>query len=185
MLSPYMRNKYVHYFGLWDHDGDYVIGLEDFVQLLERMAKLTNLPEDSQQYKLLYEATVELWTGIQQFADTNNDNHITLEEWLVYSEALLPLLKPMAEANIPTPMGDYIFRFMDKNGDGVIEVDTWRAFTYAWGIQDIPEEHFDWLDTNQDGKITYAEFSSLLYVWALSEDSTETGNLLFGRFNLI
>ena len=76
-------------------------------------------------------------------------------------------------------------KLMDKNGDGVIEVDAWRAFTYAWGIHDAPEEHFSWLDIDHDGKITYAEFSSLLYVWALSEDSTETGNLLFGSFNFV
>jgi Ca2+-binding EF-hand superfamily protein len=182
MLNDFQHFKFTHYFYLWDSDKTGFLTLESFSQLFKRMVELKSLTPDMPEYQTLQQNTTEIWSGIQQYADKDQDGKVSLAEFLVYCENALPLFKQMAATNAPTPMGHAIFTLMDSDFDGEVGLEDWGAFLQAWGIDENIEEHFALMDANGDGKISYDEFTRLCYVWSYSDTPRDIGNFLFGRF---
>jgi Ca2+-binding EF-hand superfamily protein len=182
MLNDFQHYKFTHYFYLWDSEKSGFLTLENFAQLFNRIIVLKSLTPDMPEYQTLQQNTSEIWDGIVQYADTNNDGKVSLAEFLVYCEHALPHFKQMAATNAPTPMGHAIFTLMDTDYDGEVVAEDWGAFLQAWGIVEDAAEHFALMDVNGDGKISYDEFTRLCYVWGYSDTPKDIGNFLFGRF---
>ena len=70
-----------------------------------------------------------------------------------------PAAAPAAEAKVHhTP--EEAFKMLDKNNDGSISLDEFKASPRGQKDATKAEEHFKKLDTNSDGKVTLEEFKA-------------------------
>ena len=72
------------------------------------------------------------------------------------------------------------FRMYDKNGDGHLDLEEFRASK----VPD-PDKRFNEIDTNKDGRVDYAEFLGAATKWFKVSDTDRDGHLDRAEFNAV
>ncbi|KAK0179679.1 hypothetical protein PV327_005410 [Microctonus hyperodae] len=172
--SPFWRQKMRTLHSHLDVNKDGVISYDDFMLLAERFANLGHLtPEAKEEFqKVLSDMWEEQWGEISPY------NLVGVEKYLEEMHHVLndSSLKRKCHHFLP-----FLFKAVDKDGDGEISVEEFKLF---FKCLDINNDHavisFTFIDVNEDGKITQDEFVTLGRDFFLSEDHTRPSKHFWG-----
>ena len=185
-LSEIQIQKLTLKFELLDNDGNGTIEYDDFKRVLELLADIRGLAEDSADYAALEGTNRALWHALEDFCDANGDGRISLKEWLDYhSNALfyereflsvIPGFDTTVEA-----MAEFFYQLLDGDGDGEVSAQDYFEFCLAHGVEEAEAQaNFMRLDLNGDGKLSKDEVQKLVAEFYQSEDPSAPGNWFFG-----
>lgn len=179
MLSDLQLHKLPQLFAAYDADGDGVIQLRDFQQLLDQFAAFRDWKPGSPQYQQLQDRLHSRWKHMQTFADEDDDGRVTLTEWLAYIEAVLH--DPDAFEVELAGVAGAVFGVFDVDGDGAISSEELRALYRGLGLGlGNAEAMWQRLDMEPGERMTKERFLDLFEDFLTSPDAEAPGNWLFG-----
>ncbi|KAG8042604.1 hypothetical protein G9C98_005238 [Cotesia typhae] len=172
--SVFWRRKMRTLHSHLDVNKDGVISYEDFMLLADRFADIGHLtPEAKKEFqKVLSDMWQEQWGEISPY------NLVGVEQYLEEMHHVLndTSLKRKCHHFLP-----FLFKAVDKDGDGEISVEEYKLF---FKCLDIDNDHavisFAHIDQNEDGKITETEFMRLGREFFLTEDHTKPSKHFWG-----
>lgn len=180
MLGELRTRKLTHFFNVMDHDRDGRVTREDLERVAGNLATLRGLAEDSAEYASFRVGFDSYAVGL--LAGAGGPGGLTLDAWLSYNAQLLAdEARFEATASLAAAA---MFALMDANGDGVINLDEYRQWMSAWGIDpdDHADEVFGKLDLNGDGTLSRGEVLGLVRDFFYSDDPDAPGNWALGPF---
>ncbi|ESO89769.1 hypothetical protein LOTGIDRAFT_204304 [Lottia gigantea] len=183
-LTDFQKRKVMAVFTtLYDTNKDGVIEKCDFEEAAQKICSLHHWKQGGDRYKSAEKTLASIWDGLRKFADKDQDQKITKEEWLVMWEDCLK--------NISSGKGfpdwqkhymEFMFLANDTSGDGFIDKEEYVTIYKVFGM---PEENssaaFDQLAKGTEGKISWEEFESLWTEYFTSDNPSARGNFLFGQ----
>lgn len=178
MLTEFQQRKLSNLFAIHDLDHDGALRRDDYVEYTRRLAAERGLPPGSAKHDELLSKFLGFWNALNQGADANGDNRVTLPEWLTFFDRMLTARNATVDLR---PIGDSVFGMLDKNGDGVITIEEYRWLFSSGGVSPaLADDSFRRIDVDRDGRVTPSELSSHLSEFFLSNDPAAPGNWLFG-----
>lgn len=179
MLTDLQKRKLVTLFSVYDANNSGVLDQNDFEQTVQKLAQLRDWQQGSSEYNELHTKYMLYWQGLQDIADQNRDEKVSLEEWFIYHDKLLS-----PEGNFEEVIGsltDLIFNLFNPDGSGKTTPQQWEEFFVVYNIPRLYVEYiFPRLDLNNDGTLSKDEVLELLHQFYFSDDLEAPGNLLFG-----
>jgi juvenile hormone diol kinase len=169
--------KRAHLFHLLDLDGNGFIERADFDHVVQKYAQFAGWGPDSKLYEAYRGYVMGVWDALSAGADTDHSGSVSPTEFIALFSQLESFPDQVAE------MATRAFDVLDRDGDGTISLEEYRAFREAYGVDNADAaEHFARLDANNDSLISRAEFTVLMKDFFLSDDPEAPGSLLFGDF---
>ena len=183
MLSDLQERKLTRYFQVYDIDDDGQIAPSDFERVIENVRILRGASESSPAGNGLRSAFMSLWTALRDFADSDRDGGVDLDEWLAYWQvALEDDARYEAEVEAIT---DHLFAVFDIDEDGEIGSDEFVDFYGVFGLESsLARSVFVELDANSDGIISREELLEIDRQFYRSDDPGLPGNMLFGPYGM-
>jgi len=180
MLTALQQKKVTLLFHFWDYDKSGALERKDYAAVGERMAAERGWAPGSPEYVYLNQKLMEDWEEAQRFADTNNDNKISLDEWLVFCDHFIND-EAMYQVTV-TNIAGAIIEAVDGDGDGRIVPAEWATVfrVYGWQDETTALETFRLLDRDGDGLVTKEELLATLDDFFMSDDPNEPSNFMFG-----
>ncbi|MFG2476290.1 EF-hand domain-containing protein [Streptomyces fagopyri] len=177
MASTFQERKLKGMFAAFDADGDGYLREDDFTALVARWSRLPAVGPGTQLRARVETLLMAWWDALLEAGDANGDGTVDLGELLT----LVDRLPTMAEA--VTATADTVFDAVDANGDGRISPEEHRRLVETWNGQPVDMTGvFELLDPHGDGHLGREDFASLWHQFWTSDDPTEPGNWLCGRF---
>ncbi|XP_052817877.1 calexcitin-2-like [Mya arenaria] len=179
-LSNFQENKISKLFTmLYDSNNDGVIEKRDFDIYLQKVSQVLGWKSDSEKYLKAQETLNTVWDGLKEYADTDKDAKITLEEWL---RMWRDCLKDIEAGEFPAWQKKYMdlmFDVNDMSGDELIDMEEYKTFLTQFGVsQDECSVAFSKISGGSD--ITREQFASLWRGYLTSNDKEAAANFLFG-----
>lgn len=182
MLSDFRKKKIEKLFWFWDADDNQSLEKKDYALVGEKLAKERNWAVGSPEYDYLMNKLMEDWAEAEKFADTNKDNKISLDEWLVFCDAFT-MDKDMYLVTV-TNVAAAIFDACDVDNNGILEDHEWRLLFRIYGkTNENADESFVIITENGKHKLDKTRVLSLLDEFFNSEDENSIGNFFFGKLN--
>ena len=178
MLTDLQTRKLTRMFNAFDADHSGYLEYADLEALLINLAQLTGMAAGSPEYEQVQSGLRTRWEHIRQFADTNRDERVMLDEWLAYFSELVQ--SPDKLEHDWVSVASLIARQMDRDGDGLISFEE-----FATLHTNLDTDHrvvFQRFDLNGDGYISGDEIPELFRQFFLSDDPDAPGNLWYGSF---
>ena len=97
MLGELQRKKLERKFHVFDADSDGFVKRADFDIIIENLLKLRGLTAESDAGRSVADQYIDYWMTLQRFADANQDNQVSLDEWMDYHDAALEFEKVLEE----------------------------------------------------------------------------------------
>ncbi|AOX01822.1 hypothetical protein BJP34_22425 [Moorena producens PAL-8-15-08-1] len=181
MLSELQQRKLTRLFNLYDQQTNGVLTQADFERITDNLAAIRGWTPGSPYYDNLLAIYMRIWNGVQKFTDQNQDQQVTLDEWLTYHENVLSDTEGN-EAVVNAKAAGIIF-LLDSDKDDKVTLEEYRQFFQAYGIDDSQiEEIFGRFDQNNDGYIDKQEILDLVTEFYYSQDPEAPGNWIFGSY---
>ncbi|NEP49144.1 MAG: hypothetical protein F6K65_10085 [Moorea sp. SIO3C2] len=180
MLTELQKQKFPRLFEMYDADNNGFIEQADFERFLETYSQLRSWEPGSPNYNSFQSKLMSRWDSMQKFADTNRDNRISLEEWLVYIENILND-QDAYEAEIKGIAG-FVFSVFDTNGDEQLDLEEYRQWYRTASLdENYANEVFKRLNLKDDESISKEKHIELIDEFFRSEDPEAPGNFVFGQ----
>jgi hypothetical protein len=182
MLSELKQRKMARVFKVLDGDRNNFVDWADLERIVRRLTEAKGLEAGSSEFNAIWDRYMAYWQNIQQGADTNHDQRISLEEWMAAHTALL---SSNAEVNYEAfikPLVEVILEAVDLDNDGRNTRDDYRLFYKIYDIEDSPEEWMVRFFPPEKASLSRGEVEALVREFYLSEEETEPGNWVFGPF---
>lgn len=183
MLSELQKRKFTRLFKLYDLDKDGVLQQADFEQFAANVARVgnPNAPADCQeQLRAMY---IKQWQQVQQAADVDRNNTVSLAEWLQHHDALVNT--PGMIQAIPINMLNGFYALWEVVDPGVGRLTTERRYQMFFaGFNEDPAAAaatFKLLDLDGDGVLSEAEVTQRIVEY-FGDDPNAAGNWLVGEF---
>ena len=184
MLTTAQKEKLTQVFRIWDTSDNGFLELEDWETIAKRHAELDGFATDSPEYKEMLALFTAIWNVIRNFADTDRDQRVSLDEFLTYAEDEFGDVEEVAYDKLPDRqrgMFEVILKWTDRDEDGRIGYDDYASWLSAWlGHEVSPKQAFERLDADGDGYISIDEMRQHIAEFVLSDDPNAAGNRLFG-----
>lgn len=182
MLSGLQQRKLAKLFAVYDIDKNGVLQESDYQRLVKSLSDLQGWQPGSPGYDKLHDNFVKnIWSHVQEHADTDRDNQVTMREWFDYHEQMLAS-KESYESDVATRAA-LVFEALDVDGNGEYTVEDFARFYRAYGIDEsLAEATFRKLDRNGNGELSPDEIQPLCWEFYYSEESEAPGNYFFGPF---
>lgn len=180
MLTTFQQKKITKLFKFWDANGNGVLDQQDYEGVAERLSAERGWAPGTDKYNFLRQRLIEDWNEAKKFADTNNDDKISLEEWLVFCETFMND-KEMYKITV-TNVADAIIDGVDIDENGLIEQNEWELLFKIYGKQkDEATYAYGVMSENGTVDIDKAKVLSLLDDFFYSNDEAAKGNYMFGK----
>ena len=181
MLTELQTRKLTRLFGLYDVKGKGVIEREDYELVAHNTAIALSHQPGSQEYALLHTEYMASWDNLQQLADSDNDNQLTLTEFLNGYESLMADKERFA--GVIMGLVKTTLRLQDTNNDGKVSAEEHRAYMNAFNVAPAEiAETFRRLDRDGDGFLTTEEMVLNTEEFFLSDNPQAPGNWLVGSY---
>jgi juvenile hormone diol kinase len=182
VLSEFQKQKLQRYFRTYDIDNSGFIDITDIQRLLNQYAQILNWSLNSPEYSTLESNFMSRWEHILSFSDTNRDNKISWDEWLVYIDNLVSDPQSQVYAVEIAGITSSVFRMFDLDGDERLSLNEYRLLFKAADIdENIANEIFSKLNLNDDDYISKQQCLELIDQFFCSQDPEAPGNLVFGK----
>lgn len=180
MLSTFRQQKIKKLFWFWDADQNGFLEKNDYALVGEKLSQERGWAVGSPEYTFLMNKLMEDWAEAEKFADTNRDNKISIEEWLVFCD-VFTMDKDMYAITVSNVAGA-IFDACDIDNNSILEEHEWRLLFRIYGkTNENADEAFEILTRNRSQKLTRDEVLSLLDEFFYAEDESAIGNSFFGK----
>jgi EF hand len=178
-LTQLQERKLTNFFRICDTDKDGLVRRDDHLAIVERACTVRGYKCGTDAYVTFHTKLWRIWERLARFADTDDDQAVTLEEWLRYFDGVINGA-PEVTAVIAAGVG-YMLEMVDLDGDERLNPSEYRALLWVYRIdQQLAEQNFRRLDLNGDGFITKTELLQLFQEWFLGSDPNAPGNHLWG-----
>jgi len=181
MLTELQKRKLTKFFSMYDNRCDGVLICQDFESLIKKIANLKNLGLRSPKYYALQDQLMRKWNDLQNEADVNRDQKVSLEEWLNYYSSVLSDKERYHQTL--RSLKATMFDAFDDDNNGKISQQEWAQLLSVYNISPVYAELvFPQLDANHDGFLTKDEMLHLIYDFFYSDDPTAIANSMFGPY---
>lgn len=181
MLTEFQRRKLTRAFNNYDANRDGYVERGDYEKTAQGIADYLELPIGSAERE---KHTIEFmagWRQLQQAADHDNDNRVTLEEFLAVNDYVLAHREIFETLIMSTAQN--LMNWQDKDKDGRV---SWAEFlgnvTIFGQTPAEAEEAFRHLDRDQDGYLNTEEWLRNTEEFFMSDDPNAPGNWLLGPY---
>ena len=180
MLTEFQKKKISRLFSFFDADGNGVLEAEDMDLIVENFSKIFAWEMGDENSKNFGSAFKKYWRKLMMVSDTNNDDAITLAEFVQAYERTL--VNDNTYEQFVKPFLDNIFPLIDIDKDGSLQL---NEFTKLYEGFRNPAENaknvFSLLDINGDGALSREEVYQHFYDFHFSQDTTKPANFFFGE----
>jgi Ca2+-binding EF-hand superfamily protein len=177
MASAFQEHKLTGMFAAFDADGDGYLREEDFRALVARWSRLPGVGPGTELRARVEALLMGWWAALREAGDANRDGAVDMGELLSLVDRL-----PAMAADV-TATAETIFDAVDANGDGRISPQEHRRLVETWNGRPVDTTGvFELLDLNGDGHLSREEFAVLWHQFWTSDDPSDPGNWLCGRF---
>jgi Ca2+-binding EF-hand superfamily protein len=178
MLSEIRRKKLTHLFHLRDTNNDGFLEKGDYERISKRLAEMFDWRDDSDMYQLMHRAQLFEWDELQKFADANQDDKVTLDEFLNAYDSM-PSDEPIQV--LIDDMVHFTFGWFDKDRDGHVQVDEYVTLLSVFNVsEEDATRAFSLLDSNKKGKLSENDLRTRMQEFYLSDDAV-LGNHFWGK----
>lgn len=181
MLTALQTQKLTRLFSLYDTNRDGVIERADYELVAHSTALALSHQPGSPEYAQLQTEYMASWDNLQQLADSNQDNQLTVAEFLTGYAKLMTQKERFA--NVIMGLVKTTLTLQDTNKDGKVSQQEHRDFLVAFNT--TPAEAVDTfrrLDRDGDGFLTTEEMVVNTEEFFLSSDPQAPGNWLVGPY---
>ena len=179
MLSELQKKKLPKLFEMYDGDNSGFIDQADFDRFLKNFSQVRNWTPESPEYNSLQSKFKSRWNHMQEVVDTDSDNKISLDEWLVYIDNLLN--DPQAYEAEVNGIVALVFSVFDVDGNEQLNLEEYQQFFQAHNQdKSNANETFKKLNLKDDEYISKKQHMELINQFFKSEDPDAPGNFLWG-----
>jgi Ca2+-binding EF-hand superfamily protein len=167
--SESRRERFQHWFRMFDANGDGYIDKDDYVVMAERIASAARAGDRTRANGLIEAARVRF--AQLEKADTDGDGRVSEEEYLAAAMRQLPASPEMDAMHEALARGG--FASFDIDGDGLLNLQDYVLTHVAFGLNPPLQgvvDRFRHFDFNGDGVITFDEYLANYRRHQLSED---------------
>lgn len=178
-LTEFQIKKVTKLFKFWDGNNNGYLDEGDYNRIADRLAEFRGWAEDTAEYESVHATLQADWEEAAQFADTDNDNRITLDEWIVFCDTFIHDVE-MYKVSV-NDIREAVIGAVDLDNDGIIDVNDWRNVFKIYSYDEsLAEETFKTMDRDNDGKVAGDEVTVALDEFLQSNDKSLLGNYMFG-----
>lgn len=179
-LTDFQKKKISRVFTtFFDVNKDGVIEWPDFEICMQKVREMHGWDTDGEKYLHALETLRLIWDGLKQYADENQDDKITEDEWLkMWQECI----KVSNEKGIPEWQQrymDFMFDVNDTSGDKLIDMEEYSTVYTNFGMtKEECEDAFKKFAEN--GNVDRDLYNKLWMEYFSSSDPSAKGNFIFG-----
>ncbi|XP_076081941.1 sarcoplasmic calcium-binding proteins I, III, and IV-like [Mytilus galloprovincialis] len=180
-LTDFQKEKILRVFHLlYDTNQDGMIKKEDFGLAVEKVCKILDWTKGGKEYSEAEETLNLIWEGLKKYADENQDDKVSEDEWLkMWTESVKDIKSGKEFPEWQKKFVDFMFKVNDKSGDNEIDENEFSTVYQAYGIsKDNCSTAFKKISGGKN--ITKPEFEALWKEYFVSNDRASKGNYLFG-----
>lgn len=180
MLTEFQNQKLTVLFHQQDMDDDGFVGKADYEAFAERICEAQGFAPGSAEYETVFTQTMAAWDHVQRVADKDQDNLVSLEEYLASYDITLGdehLFDQLVRGYAAS-----ITDAWDRDGDGRVSGIDYVALSGCYGIEDeAAREAFRHLDVGGRGYLTTQDLVKRFEEF-LGDDPDAPGNWLVGPY---
>lgn len=181
MLTDLQKRKLTKLFSMYDSDYTGVLCKKDFELIVKKISNLCNWSKRSPRYIVLEEKLMQRWQGLEQKADTHQNDEISIDEWLAYYNEVLVDAKACPE--MIAELIELIFDAFDRDADGQISQTEWGQMLGIFNESPVYAPIiFPTLDQDHDGYLTKSEIRESFINFCYSDNPDERANQMFGPY---
>ena len=179
MLTDFQKHKMRKLFNFWDYNNTERLEKTDYQNITSRVAAERGWDRNSPQYASTYNAVMTNWAQLEHYADENNDNIITVEEWMAYCESLVNDAQAYRVHAMELMMT--LLNAVDVDEDGLLTIEDYKRWFRIYNVDPAQAENaFGHLDTDGNGHLSIDEIINALNDFYYSNAPSAPGNYLFG-----
>lgn len=178
MLTDLQKRKFTRMFDAYDADHSGYLEFADFEAQFNNLAQMRAIASDSPEYDQLQSGYRAAWGHMRQFADSDRDDRLVIDEWLAYCSELVE--SPDTFDRGIGAIARLNAKLLDDDGDGLISLEELVAFRA--NLDTEKEAIFKQFDRDGDGNISGDELVELFREFFLSDDPNAPGNIWYGDF---
>uniref|UniRef100_A0A914WG74 EF-hand domain-containing protein n=1 Tax=Plectus sambesii TaxID=2011161 RepID=A0A914WG74_9BILA len=182
-VDPFLLKKWERIFNVFfDRNSSAAVDWGDFYLVVRQVRDIYGAESDQMGYAR--KSMKALWEGLCKMADTNNDQIVSLDEWIT-------LLKGVDPKNEPKWFNEYLtfmFKLFDVSGDGVMDLAEYTDGMNTYGFSsDYSHEAFKLFAVDKKGNpvktVDPKQWRELFHQYYFSTDPKALGNQMFGRLD--
>jgi Ca2+-binding EF-hand superfamily protein len=182
MLTDFQKQKMRKLFDFWDHNNSGQLEKVDYQDIAQRVATERGWDRNSPDYASTYNAVMTNWAQLEHYADANDDDVITIEEWMAYCTSLVNDVSAF-RVNAMELM-TALLNAVDRDSDGLITLADYQLWFRIYNADaSQAEAAFQRMDTDGNGSLSIDEIISALHDFYFSNAPSAPGNFLFGELD--
>ncbi|MEM7536987.1 MAG: hypothetical protein AAF639_32720 [Chloroflexota bacterium] len=179
MLTDFQKKKLTHLFHLQDNDNNGLLERDDYEQVMVKIGELYEYAPDSPEYTNLYPVYMQLWEGLRQVADTNQDGCVSLDEFMNAYDVMLAD-KEAFMSNMHDICAMW-YKMADRNGDGLLDPEELFLNQSTVNVDEVASRaSFPHMDRSGRGGILLEEMVINMEEFYYSDDPAAPGNWAVG-----
>ena len=182
MLSQFRQQKMISLFRNWDFDRDGYLERSEYTMVAFRLAELAGLLPGSPEYQILVKGYLAGWNHLKELGDTDDDDRVSVEEYLRVQEHDLQDKDRWREEVIG--LQHFVFQLLDADRDQRLTQAEFAQIAQAYGLEKVMSEEISRrFDKDGDGLIPFTDLFEYLDDFYYGEDPKAIGTYIAGIFN--
>jgi Ca2+-binding EF-hand superfamily protein len=179
-VDPFLLKKWERIFNVFfDRNASAEVDWGDFYLVVRHVRDIYGA--QSEQMKYARNSMKALWEGLKKEADKNNDELITIEEWIT----IIRGTDPKHENPWFMEYLTFMFKLFDVSADNVVDINEYADGMVAHGFEDhVAREGFPHIAVDNKGKpikaLNKEQWKQRWDEYMFSTDPKSPGNHMFG-----
>ena len=181
MLTDFQKRKLTALFHHHDTDHDGFMGKADYERFARRFCETQGYAPGSPECEAVHAQNMAIWEQVQQVADKDGDNRVSLEEYLDSYDVTLG--DETLSNQLVTGYCQSTLALWDRDGDGRLSSVEYVALWDCYGLgEKAAREAFQHLDQDGRGYLTTGELMERAEEFFRSNDPKAPGNWMAGPY---
>jgi len=183
-VDPFLKKKWERIFNVFfDRNASSAVDWGDFYLVVRQVRDIYG--SESEQMGYARKSMKALWDGLCKIADTNQDEMISIDEWI----ALLKSVDPKKEPKWFSDYLSFMFKLFDVSGDGVMDLAEYTDGMTTYGFTSAQShEAFSIFAVDKNGNpaktVDPKQWRDYFHEYYYSTDKKARGNHLFGKMDI-